>query len=160
MLQMTRLRRRVYLQGAYSRMRGIGKTFYRDSEALPALCCWLRSEGSLPSTLPSHLAQSSWRGTEPKTINHMGLSKEGWASQHPQGPASPFRRNVPQMGELSPWTMMMMDGPRKAFFISQRYTCAFSLWSQVLTGILLFSVFLAVVTFSPLLTNGPILQPE
>lgn len=55
---------------------------------------------------------------------------------------------------------MMMDGPRKVFFISERYTCAFSLWGQVLTGILLFSVFLAVVTLSPLLTNGPILQLE
>ena len=38
-------------------------------------------------------------------------------------------------GEPSLRIAMLMDGPRRQFFLSKQYTCAFSLWGQVLTGV-------------------------
>lgn len=127
-LTLQRTRRLTLPSRSFQWWRKTGKNFHCDVEALPAvLCCWLCSEGSLPSWSSSHNAWPCWRGTEPKAINHQRLSEEGWPSPHPQ-------EKCALGGGAVSMDVMMMDGPRKAFFTSEWYTCAFSLWGQVLTG--------------------------
>ena len=123
-----------YLQEAQREMGEASKRFHCDLESSHALCSWLRPKGSCPPCFPAtqhrHPGESQSQGPSVSR----GCSKEPGHHHIPRAQPLPWVETCPRWGAVAA-IAMLMDGPRRQFFISKQYTCAFSLWGQVLTAV-------------------------
>lgn len=135
--------------------------FHCDLESSRALlCCSLRIEGSLPPRLPATLHDLPGEARSPRPSITRGCPKKPGQHCIPRAQPLPSGEMCPRWGSClcGGWWWWTAQGKH---FSSPSGTRVHSRsGARFWLGCLLFSVCLAVVTFSPFLTNEPISQPE